>query len=163
MNKNTKQTRSALKILFGVFFVFALFFGAEYFLADNREKVFSPTESIIFGNNVLEVEIAKTAEERERGLSRKVFLPENAGLLFLFDAGGKHGIWMKEMLFPIDIIWLDKEGIVVSIAENVLPDSYPFVWKPDAEAWYVLELNAATVERFRIKVGDKGIFGSLPK
>ena len=60
-------------------------------------------DMIRFGDATLSIEIADTADERIRGLSGRPSLPEGTGLLFIFDTQGLHGIWMKDMSFPIDM------------------------------------------------------------
>jgi len=65
-------------------------------------------------------------------------------MLFVFENPGIHGIWMKDMKFPIDIIWLDKDMSVISKELNVSPDTYPQVFYPSREAYYVLEVKAGT-------------------
>lgn len=102
----------------------------------------------------LKVEIADTPEERVKGLSGRESLDENAGLLFIYDEPGIYGIWMKEMKFPIDAIWLDGNYRVVDIARDVQPDSFPKVFEPSKPAKYILEVNASLAERNSIEIGD---------
>ena|SRR3989344_8908908 len=149
-------TRSTLKIFFGVLFVFA-FFGAGYFL-EKEAKEFDPVRKITLGESIFRVEVSETSEERARGLSGLKSLPEGGGMLFVFPESSKPGIWMKEMLFPIDIVWLDKDGVVVWIVKNASPDSYPFVYEPEVEAFYVLEINAGVINARGIKIGDRAVF-----
>jgi len=104
--------------------------------------------------STIELEIAQTAEQRVRGLSGRVSLPENSGMLFIFEGEGEYGFWMKEMHFPIDIIWLDENFTVVDIKKNALPESYPELFYPKAPAQYVLEVNAGFAEAHNIKEGE---------
>ena len=68
-----------------------------------------PTATSLFiGDAKIYIEIAKTTAELTRGLSGRPTLAENSGLFFIFPNSGIHGIWMKDMDFPIDIIWLDE-------------------------------------------------------
>ena len=92
-----------------------------------------------------EVEIADTPVAQRQGLSGRSHLPVGHGLLFIFDKEGRHGIWMKDMLFPIDIVWLDGNGREVHQEKEVRPDTYPEVFTPPVPARYVLELNAGTL------------------
>lgn len=94
-------------------------------------------------------------EERARGLSGLEFLPDDDVMLFIFDSPGRHGIWMKEMRFSIDIIWLDEDFIVVSLEENVSPDSFPMVFYPSSDSLYVVELNSGVTEELGVKKGDE--------
>ena len=76
-------------------------------------------------------------------------------MLFKYDEPGIYGIWMKDMKFAIDVIWLDGGYRVIKIAENVRPDSFPKVFEPNQPALYVLEVNAGFAARNGIKAGDK--------
>lgn len=88
------------------------------------------------------------------GLSGRDKLDENAGLLFVHDGPGIYGIWMKDMRFPIDVIWLDEDYRVVDMAENVEPDSFPKIFEPSPPALYILEVNTGFAERNGIETGD---------
>lgn len=107
------------------------------------------------GRTPVQFTAAQTQEERTRGLSGRKRLGENEGLLFIFPKNGRQGIWMKDMLFPIDIIWISEDLTVVGIKENATPDSYPEVFYPEREARYVLEVNALFVEIKGIRIGDQ--------
>jgi len=106
------------------------------------------------------VTIAYTGEELSQGLSGKDSLPTNDGLLFVFPTNGAHGIWMKGMRFPIDIIWISENMRVVDIKRNITPESFPTVFYPRENARYVLEVNALFTEVRGIEIGDEV---SLPK
>ncbi|OHA92045.1 MAG: hypothetical protein A3J09_00920 [Candidatus Zambryskibacteria bacterium RIFCSPLOWO2_02_FULL_51_21] len=90
----------------------------------------------------LVLEIANTDAERTQGLSGRASLPAGTGLLFVFESPGKYGFWMKDMNFPIDIVWLGDGMLPVGIEKNVSPDSYPQVFYPPVPVRYVLEVNA---------------------
>jgi len=116
-------------------------------------KVYS--ERLILGEKALIIDIADDPEERTKGLSGRRSLAEGEGLLFVFDQPDFYGMWMKDMNFSIDIIWLDSTKEVVSIVEYVSPDTFPKVFKPTRAALYVLEVNAGFVEKYGIKIGDQ--------
>jgi uncharacterized membrane protein (UPF0127 family) len=82
---------------------------------------------------------------------------DDPGLLFVFDEPGLHGIWMKDMRFPIDILWLDDAFQVVDVRKNVAPDSYPTVFKPTKPARYVLEVTAGFADRYLLERVDDGL------
>lgn len=103
----------------------------------------------------LSVKVADTPTARVTGLSGSAPLADNHGLLFVFEEDGYPAIWMKDMRFAIDIIWVDREGEIVDIAQNVSPDSYPQTFKPRAPARYVVEVNAGYVESRSVVVGDQ--------
>jgi uncharacterized membrane protein (UPF0127 family) len=103
----------------------------------------------------LEAELANTRASRELGLSGRASMGDNEGLLFAFDKPGRYGFWMKDMQFPLDIIWINENGIVVSIERGLTPESYPKIFMNQAEASYVLEINAGLAERFGLYLGSK--------
>ncbi len=113
----------------------------------------------------LRVEIANNPEDRERGLSGRDSLALNKGMLFVFPEPDNYSFWMKDMNFSLDFIWINNDKIV-EITENVKPEDYPSALNsaqsslpknlvPKNKADKVLEINAGTVKRLNIKVGDK--------
>lgn len=101
------------------------------------------------------VDVADTAGLREQGLSGRSDLRSGQGMLFIFDTDGIWGIWMKDMNFPIDILWADASGTVITIAADVAPDTYPEVFNPSAPARYVVELPAGFAAAHGIAEGTK--------
>lgn len=100
-------------------------------------------------------EVVKTPEAMERGLGGRPSIEENYGMLFIFGAPGTYGFWMKDMLAPIDIIWLSDNGTIVGIEENVSPDSYPKVFYPSSPVRLVLETKAGESTRKNWKIGGQ--------
>lgn len=99
------------------------------------------------------VEVVDTPISREKGLSGKKGLNEGEGMLFVFDKPGRYGFWMKDMLFPIDMAWINEDGLVVHIEKNVKPDSYPTAYINTLDASYVLEIGANESEKFGLYMG----------
>lgn len=114
-----------------------------------------PKHFLTLGTTRINVEIAQTEAEQERGLSGRADLPENHGLLFVYTQDARPAFWMKEMNFPIDIIWLDKNLTVVGIERNISPDTYPQTFSSPAPIRYGLEVRAGFVDKYHLKVGDK--------
>jgi uncharacterized membrane protein (UPF0127 family) len=109
---------------------------------------------IIAGVRLL-VEVADTPAERGRGLSGREMLPENSGMLFVFDTPRRYGFWMYGMKFPLDIIWIDERLRVVYFVENAQPCvNICETYEPPADALYVLEVNAGFVKKYGLKVWD---------
>ena len=106
------------------------------------------------GDAVLQVEIADTPDKRAAGLSHRAALAEGEGMLFVFEEEGRRDFWMKDMRFPIDIVWISKEREVVHITDSVAPDTYPTVFTSPIPARYVLEVPAGYT-RGRIHIGDR--------
>ncbi len=103
----------------------------------------------------LTLEVAETRLEQVKGLSFRNSLPYSRGLLFVFAHEDLWGIWMKDMKFPIDIMWMDKDFKVVSLKENVSPDTYPTVFQPEKPVLYVLETNTGFIKENGITIGSK--------
>jgi uncharacterized protein len=105
-----------------------------------------------------DLEYAKTPTQQSLGLSLRPCLPKNAAILFLFATDDKQGIWMKEMKFPIDVVWLNSDKKVVKIVKNMLPSSYetdpPTIYRPDTDSRYVLEFNKGTADVLKLKEGS---------
>lgn len=107
----------------------------------------------------VDADIAKSADERKKGLSGRDGLEISRGMLFVFDSNSDWAIWMKNMKFPIDIIWIDENKKIVYIVQSALPepgkkDSQLTVYKPSTSAKYVLEINAGIANANNLQVGD---------
>lgn len=110
-------------------------------------------QSASFGGVSLTLDYATTAAEREQGLGGRTNVPENYGMLFVFPNPDLYGFWMKDMLIPIDIFWIDAAGRVVDVRENVATSTYPTVFYPHAPAMYVLETAAGFANANGIATG----------
>lgn len=109
---------------------------------------------VILNNQKFNVSVAKTDAEKQLGLSGTTSLAQNTGKLFIFDELGNHGFWMKDMNYPIDIVWFDQNWSVVGLAKNATPESYPNVFYPEHPAQYVLEINAGVAEKLNLGFGS---------
>jgi uncharacterized protein len=112
--------------------------------------------NVIVNGVVLVADIAATDEQRTKGLSLKDSLAENEAMLFVFDNEGEHTFWMKNMKFPIDIIWIDTDKTVVHLEHNLQPCSSELfcpTYKPNDESLYVLETIGGFAERYDIVRG----------
>lgn len=135
-----------------VLFIIPIYQQAKTVFGDFVDDVYS--NRIVVGETALIVKIADTEEARIAGLSNVPELKPKNGVFFKFETNDFHGIWMKDMNFAIDVIWIDKDYQVVHIEKNVSPDTYPTVFKPKTKSMYVLETNAGFVEKNGIKIGD---------
>lgn len=117
-----------------------------------------PHTSLRIGDGVFKAYVAQTEEERTKGLSDTPTLASDAALIFIFPTDGLWPIWMKDMEYPIDIIWLNKDKTVVYITKNAAPDSFPKTFVSKEKARYVIELNAGTVDQKKISIGKKAVF-----
>lgn len=103
----------------------------------------------------INLQVVKSDNDKRKGLSGKKSLAEDQGMLFVFDKPDRYGFWMKEMLFPIDIIYINSDKVVYVVknapaggqVENLT------VYRPDEPANYVLELNAGQSDKIKIEKG----------
>jgi uncharacterized membrane protein (UPF0127 family) len=98
------------------------------------------------------VEVAKTPEERAKGLMNRNQLGKDEGMLFIFETEGIHGFWMKNTLIPLSIAFIDKDGKIVRISEMKPQtlDSHD----PPQPILYALEMNKGWFAAHGFKVGD---------
>lgn len=117
-----------------------------------------PRGMVEVNQHQFQVEVALTADSQSQGLSGKIHLPKDAGMYFIFPSAENRNFWMKEMNFPLDIIWI-RQGAIVGIAANIpKPESKTATLelipsKVPADA--VLEINAGLADLYGFKVGDK--------
>ncbi len=107
----------------------------------------------------LNVEIAKTVEARSQGLMLRKSLPENAGMLFVFEDEASYGFWMKDTLIPLSIGFVDSKWTLLQILDmKVAPDPLngPFdIYTPEVKYLYALEVNQGFFQRNRITPGAR--------
>lgn len=168
----TMNVRLLVVILFSVSMLVIGFFGelktfarelttsvqiAEEKVAVTRRAVTEePLWTIAVGETLVEVEIADTAHERQQGLSGRPSLSTGKGMLFLFPAPDRYGFWMKNVAFPLDILWIAR-GRVVGIEERVptVPlGEDPPLYYPAEPVMHVLEVPAGWADEHGIKPGD---------
>ena len=109
---------------------------------------------VILGDKIFVMDIADTPAKQEQGLSGHAPLANNTGMLFIFDKPDNYGFWMKDMLFPLDIVWIGEDFRVVHIEKNLSPQTYPTAYYPGVPSKYVLEISAGETDKNDIKVGD---------
>ncbi len=103
--------------------------------------------------------VVSTADQRSKGLSKIESLPVDEGMLFVFGQKGRYQFWMKDMKFPIDIIWIDENKKIVNITANALPqpgkpDKDLTIYDSSFDAKYILEINAGLSKANNLQVGD---------
>ena len=111
------------------------------------------------GKQIIHAEVAATEAERERGLMYRKFLPENSGMLFVFDRPARSCMWMKNTASPLSVAFIDGKGTIVNIEEME-----PFTTESHCSAgWirYALEMNATWFDRNGVKSGSR--IGGLPE
>ncbi len=112
---------------------------------------------VITNNYKVLVDIAITDKQLQDGLAIKNSLKENEGMLFFLGEPRKASFWMKDMKFPIDIIWLDESFSIVHIEQELQPCESMFScksYKPNSDALYVLETIAGFTSKHDLKIGN---------
>jgi hypothetical protein len=117
-----------------------------------------PTANVELKGLVLHVQVAETLYQMHKGLGERDTLAPYDGMLFPFDFPQKPGIVMRDMRFPIDIVWI-MNGHVVDIAPHVMPEPgvserQLTIYYPRVQANFVLELPAGWVEEHGLEIGD---------
>jgi uncharacterized protein len=142
--------------LFGIFFAIAAVIGSGIYFQENLRTIFfgEPVSWVRLGGVQIFVSIADTQETRRQGLSSTTALAELEGKLFIFESLGTHGIWMKDMNYPIDIFWISDDLKIIHTEANVDPDTYPQSFSSPEPARYVLETNAGLAEQYGVRNGD---------
>jgi uncharacterized membrane protein (UPF0127 family) len=119
------------------------------------------SEGVSFDNGIeVIVEIAQTPAQLQTGLMNREYLHENTGMLFIFKSEEKHSFWMKNMSFPIDIIWINANLKIVDITNEALPcrvEPCP-TYTPSVPTKYVLEVPAGFAQKNLIETGQSIAF-----
>ena len=111
--------------------------------------------TIEIGGERIKAHVRDTPKARAEGLSGWEALSDGEGMLFVFSEDGHHTFWMKDMNFPIDIVWMDESLKIVHIEKNISPETYPKVLRPTEKSLFVLEISAGQSDLLNIKVGDE--------
>ena len=120
-----------------------------------------PKQVATIRNTNLNIYITRSPQETTQGLSNTHKLASNTGLLFDMRPkkpySEQHSFWMKDMNYPIDILWFDKDLILIHYEDEISPNTYPlsFTNPENTKANYVLEINGGDIKRLNIKIGDK--------
>lgn len=125
---------------------------------------FISQKTAIINSTEIKLLVADDEKSKMIGLSNKRSLNKDTGMLFVFEEKGTHGFWMKNMKFPIDIIYLD-DTTVVDIKKNVQPANKdainPEVYVPKAPSNRVLEVVAGVSDSLKITEGSQITFENL--
>ena len=130
-------------------------------------RYYPVTYEMKVGDVTVQASVADTLSKRIKGLSDTPYLPENVVKLFAFGVPGSHSIWMKDMNYPLDIIWADDSGVIVHIVEDVSPATYDAnapqnsaTYQSPVDSWFVVEASAGFVADHNIVLGDSIILPS---
>ncbi len=139
------------KIYVITFFVVASFLAA--YLLRNRTL-----DKVTINGHTYYIEIANTVWKQTVGFMFRPYIHTSRGILFEFPYSGKHVMWMKNTLVPLDIIWLDENFYIVHIEKNAatcLFEQCKSYYPQYQKAKYVLELRGGQIDDKNINPGDK--------
>lgn len=150
MVKENKITKFHL-----AFFAFFLFMIVLVQLLQYRV----PSVVVLLKGEQLEIMVAKSVWQKQRGLGKRASLGKFDGMLFIFNEPSRLGVVMREMKFPIDVVWF-REGKVVDIAPALslapdVPERELPVYYPRTEADIFLELSSGWAREHNLKLGDE--------
>ena len=112
------------------------------------------------GDHSFNIEVATTDRERALGLMFRRSLPENAGMLFLYDQAQPAAMWMKNTFIPLDMVFISADGKVHRIEQNAEPFSTSLI-PSEGPVVGVLELNGGEAAKIGLKRGDKVLYPGL--
>jgi uncharacterized membrane protein (UPF0127 family) len=140
--KCAKKEHTAAFVLIGAFVLCSLSFLFFY-----AEQSWCPEMTVLeFDNRIYVVTLATSSRAREQGLSGSVSIVRDEGMLFVFDLPAQQNFWMKDMHYPIDIVWFDSHWRVLGVSPNATPKSYytdpPTTFSSPKNTRYVLEISS---------------------
>jgi len=101
----------------------------------------------------IDIEIADDEAKREVGLMGRPVMEERQGMLFIFEEEFLASFWMRNTILPLDMIFINKQGKIVTIHKNTKPFSDD-TYSATAMTLFVLEVNAGFTDKYGIREGD---------
>jgi uncharacterized membrane protein (UPF0127 family) len=151
-------------IIILVAFAAIFFFIYAFISSSSRLKPLTPVlnkangATAVIDGHQFKLHLAISPIDREKGLSIFSSLPQDEGMLFIFPISSYYGFWMKDMKFPIDILWIEGDKLVgfksnaPALAVKNISD-LP-IYNPPEPVDKVLEINAGLAEKYGFKAGD---------
>lgn len=149
VDKLARWARGPLGVLVAVVLISASLI-AYLDIANRHTKA----DTLLVNGRSFSLEVAATAQSRELGLGNRSSLPADHGMLFVFDHVAPECFWMKDMHFPLDMVWVSSDKKVVHIEHDVTPGTYPNSFCPVEPVKYVIELNAGMANNADIRIGE---------
>jgi uncharacterized membrane protein (UPF0127 family) len=141
-------------IIFGIAFLLILISFFIYGIASGP-RLFKDHEkrTIKIGKVKYSLYVSDTESKRMQGLSDVAKMPKKQGMLFVFEKADTYGFWMKDMKFPLDMIFL-RENQIVDLKQNILESSFPQIFYPISAVDAVIELNTGEIQKSGVHIGD---------
>lgn len=149
------STRKLLFLIAGVVIIVLAFLFLQSYFRDN--PLFMKQATVVVNGQTFKADVAQTEKEKQAGLSKRGKMADNKAMLFTFDKADYYQFWMKDMRFPIDIIYINNDKVVTVFKNVPNPDknntNLP-VYRSEEPANRVLEINAGLSDKYNIKPGD---------
>jgi uncharacterized membrane protein (UPF0127 family) len=104
-------------------------------------------------SDYIDAEVPENGQKKGIGLGARPCIGADQGMLFVFSKPDNYNFWMKDMKFPIDIVWINENKLVIGTTANISPATYPKTYTSSAPAKYVLELRAGRAQQLNIAEG----------
>lgn len=148
------------RLIIGILTVLAILLGVFVFVnmsGSTLSSFFSRSAHATIDKQTFTLLQAKSEKDKQIGLSTRQSIAQNQGMIFIFDKPEYYGFWMKNMKFPLDIIFL-KDKKIVTIFSNVPNPKSPTdqlpIYSPTSPADTVIELRAGSATKYNFQVGD---------
>jgi uncharacterized membrane protein (UPF0127 family) len=148
------QNKTKIKIFVGIIAVIIIIILANYVLSEVVSTHWNLIKHVYVRDVLVKAEVVASNEKITLGLGGRDSLPPGRGMLFEWSDSEQRSFWMYEMLFPIDIIWIEN-GRVIGCQGNVQPDGGKQTYNSPSIAGYVLEVPAGFCDRYGVKVNDE--------
>lgn len=151
------MNRAKTSAVWLIIFAFLVYAGWQAFQYIIDQQI--PRVPLTVHGTSFQARVVSSPEARQKGLSGTSQLPRTEAMLFDFGSDDTWGIWMKDMNYPIDIVWLDKDKRIIYMVKQAEPSSYPYTsFKPSKPARYVIEFAEDTINGKDLTIGDKATF-----
>lgn len=121
--------------------------------ADGCREYYRPDKVVTANKTDIKTQLANDGYEHEKGLSGKACIGDNQAMLFVFDRPGYYNFWMKDMKFPIDIVWVGADKKIIEVTDNIQPSTYPDTFASNGAPKYVLEVGAGRAAELGLSAG----------
>lgn len=149
------KIKPSISFMFFLIILVTKVFGKEAHKGITNGKVMFLDQILVFN-----VEVVTTKTQRNIGLMKRPSLSQNNGMIFVFDQEELQRVWMKNMIIPLDVIFLSTKGKIVTILKGLQPciKDPCHIFESKEKAKYMLEVNADIVQKTGIKIGQRVLF-----
>jgi len=120
--------------------------------------VYRHDSQVRINGKTFDVELPRNPDAFAKGLGGRPCITDSEGMLFRFTKPGQYSFWMKDMKFPIDIIWIGADYKVAAVEIDEKPSTYPDKFVNQKPAQFVLEVKANTSKQLKIEIGTPVTF-----